>query len=315
VPKKIPSIIKGIKKHIPKEIDYTKHSMISYSQFSMYKNCPHRWALTYKDKNRLFSDSIHTIFGTSFHETLQHYLEITYNTSGTEADKIDLGEHLQSRLTENYKKSYETNNKQHFSSSEEMNEFFEDGVAILDFIKKNRRGYFASRGWYLAGIEIPIIVTPHPTYENVLYKGLLDLVLYNELIGEFYIFDIKTSTSGWNDYHKKDELKQFQLILYKQFFATEFNIDVEKINIKYFIVRRKINTTAPFPPKRVQEFIPTSGKNKMNKALTEIQSFIEDCFDVSGKIIDKVYLKTPSKLCNYCPFNETSLCDKLNLPK
>ena len=309
--KKIPKIIKEIKKFTPMEINYATDKMISYSQFSMYKTCAHKWALTYKDKNKLFSDSIHTVFGTSFHETLQHYLTVAYDVAGTVADKINLEEHFQSRFMENYKKSYEANNKQHFSSASEMREFFEDGLAILEFIKKNRRGYFASRGWHLAGIEIPVVVLPHPEYKKVIYKGLLDLVLYDEKYDSFYIFDIKTSTSGWNDYAKKDELKQFQLILYKQFFAQQFNIDVEKINIQYFIVRRKINENAIFPPKRIQEFTPASGKGKMNKALNEGQLFIEDCFEKEGGIQQKEYPKNPGRHCSFCPFNETSLCDKL----
>lgn len=308
--RKLPRIVKDIQKHVPREIDYSKHSMISYSQFSMYKTCPHKWGLTYKDRNKVFSDSIHTVFGTSFHETLQHYLEVAYNTSGAEADRINLEEHFQSRFIENYKKSYESNNKQHFSDSVEMREFFEDGLTILNYVKKNRSTYFSSRGWYLVGIEIPIIVNPHSDYKNVLYKGLLDLVLYNEKIGEFYIFDIKTSTSGWNDYAKKDEIKQFQLVLYKQFFAKQFNLDIDKVNIKYFIVKRKINENLEYVPKRVQEFIPVSGKNKTNKALKEIQLFIEDCFEKDGKITQKEHPKNPGKHCQYCPFNETPLCQK-----
>jgi hypothetical protein len=313
VTKKLPRIIKDIQKHVPREIDYSKHSLISYSQFSMYKTCPHKWALVYKDRNKVFSDSIHTVFGTSFHETLQHYLEITYTISGAEADRINLEEHFQSRFIENYKKSYESNKKQHFSDSAEMREFFDDGVAILRFIKKNRTAYFSSRGWYLAGIETPVIINPHPDYKTVLYKGLLDLVLYNENTEEFYIFDIKTSTSGWNDYAKKDEIKQFQLVLYKQFFAKQFNVDEEKINIKYFIVKRKINENSEFVPKRVQEFVPASGKVKSNKALKEIQTFIEDCFELDGKIKQKEYSKNPGKHCQYCPFNETPLCEKSNI--
>lgn len=311
--KKIPRIIKDIKNYVPREIDYARDNMVSYSQFSMYKTCNYKWALTYKEKHKMFSDSIHTVFGTSFHETLQHYLEVAYDVSGVEADKINLEEHFQSRFIANYKKSYESNKQQHFSDPAEMREFFEDGVAILNFIKKNRRGYFSSRGWHLAGIEIPVVVNPHPSFKNVVYKGFLDLVLYNENTEEFFIFDIKTSTSGWNDYAKKDELKQFQLILYKQFFAKQFNIDPEKVNIKYFIVKRKINENLEYVPKRIQEFVPASGKNKMSKALKEIQSFIEECFHVNGGIQERTYAKNPGRHCGFCPFNNTSLCDKTNI--
>ena len=52
---------------------------ISYSQLSMYGDCPLRWKLNYVDKLRISESNIHLIFGTAMHETLQLYLEIMYN--------------------------------------------------------------------------------------------------------------------------------------------------------------------------------------------------------------------------------------------
>jgi hypothetical protein len=39
---------------------------------------------------------------------------------------------------------------------------------------------------------------------------------------------------------QKDELKQFQLILYKKYFAQQFNIPIDDIDIEFFIVKRKV---------------------------------------------------------------------------
>jgi hypothetical protein len=49
----------------------------------------------------------------------------------------------------------------------------------------------------------------------------------------------------------------------------------------------------------------------MTKALGEMKLFIEDCFEKDGKIQQKTYPKNPGRHCSFCPFNETSLCDKL----
>jgi hypothetical protein len=46
---------------------------VSYSQFSMWSSCPLKWKLCYIDKYKLGGPSIHTCFGTSFHETIQWY--------------------------------------------------------------------------------------------------------------------------------------------------------------------------------------------------------------------------------------------------
>ena len=48
--KKIPKIVKEIQKNPPHEIDYSYQKNISYSQISMFKQCPHKWKLHYKDK-------------------------------------------------------------------------------------------------------------------------------------------------------------------------------------------------------------------------------------------------------------------------
>jgi hypothetical protein len=53
---------------------------VSYSQYSMYQKCPKQWELAYIKGLRTFSQSIHTLFGTAFHETLQNYLLRNFQT-------------------------------------------------------------------------------------------------------------------------------------------------------------------------------------------------------------------------------------------
>ena len=51
---------------------------------------------------------------------------------------------------------------------------------------------------------------------------------------------LKTSTMGWNKWQKKDENKTQQLLLYKQFYSKMYNHPIEKIEVEYFIVKRKL---------------------------------------------------------------------------
>ena len=54
--KKIPKIVKQIRNHENEKVDYSYQKNISYSQISMYKNCPKKWSLLYKDKiKRLYT--------------------------------------------------------------------------------------------------------------------------------------------------------------------------------------------------------------------------------------------------------------------
>jgi len=305
--KKIPSIIKEIKSFEPININYSFQKSISYSQFSMYKQCPKKWSLQYRDGHKIDEQSIHFVFGTALHETLQHYLDIMYEKSISEADKIDIEDHFKKGLMEEYNSSYKKNNNLHFSSAEELREFYEDGIAILDFFKKKRGKYFSKRGWYLVGCEVPVILTPNKRYPNVIYQGHLDVVLYNETTQSFKIIDIKTSTRGWHDKTKKDENKQFQLILYKKFFAKQFNIPLDKINIEFFIVKRKIWEESDFPISRIQTFTPASGKVKLNKADKELNEFIESVFTKEG-YSQKNHQPKLNNHCQYCSFYKTHLC-------
>lgn len=139
--------------------------------------------------------------------------------------------------------------------------------------------------------------------------GYLDVVLYNEKTKTFKIIDIKTSTRGWSAKNKKDEDKQFQLLLYKQFFSEQYGIPLADIEVEFFIVKRKVmsfdddNIKSPHQAYRVQIFSPPSGKIKLGKAKKAVNSFINECFNSDGKIKEADYPKSPSKWnCGYCPF-------------
>jgi hypothetical protein len=112
----------------------------------MYRSCPHKWSLQYKDGHYDDSPSIHFTFGTAMHEVIQDWLTVLYEESATKADQINLEEQFQEKFIGLYKESYSKNDETHYSSPEELREFFEDGVAILDFIKKKRNQYFSKRG-------------------------------------------------------------------------------------------------------------------------------------------------------------------------
>ncbi len=311
MPKKLPKIVTEIRNNPPSEVNYAYQKNISYSQMSIFRGCPYRWKLQYKDKIRKFTSSIHTVFGTAIHEVIQHYLDVMYETSGANADKINLEELFQEKFIGEYQKQYKSNKNQHFSSAEEMREFFEDGVGILDWFKKKRSKYFSKRGYHLVGCEIPIVIAPNKMYNNVLYMGYLDVVMYNEKTNTFKIIDIKTSTRGWRDQDKKNEDKQFQLLLYKQFFSEQYNVPLDDIEIEFFIVKRKVldindeKLMSPYQAHRVQTFTPPSGKIKLGRAKKAMNSFINECFNSNGEIKDIEYPKSVSKWnCTFCPYKE-----------
>jgi len=307
---KIPTIVKEIQQTPKREVNYAFQKNISYSQYSMWKKCPKQWALQYRDGNKIYTPSVHTVFGKALHEAFQHYIQVMYDKSGAAADREDILELLKDKIREHYQDEYKKNKNQHFSNPGELSEFYEDGVEILNYLKKNRGKYFSKRGWHLVGVETPITMPPLQYNPNVLFIGYLDIVMYNDRLNKFKIIDIKTSTNGWKlDYVKKDEDKQFQLILYKKFFAEQFNVDEKNIDIEFFITRRKVYEGGDYPQKRFQMYSPPSGKIKISRATQAINGFIKECFN-GNEYSQKEMDPNPSKWnCTFCAFKENKkLC-------
>ena len=280
--KKLPTLLKEIKSKQLPQIDYATQKSVSYSQMSMFNECPKKWSLQYKEGHKQFTSSIHTIFGTALHEVIQAYLTVMYEKSGAEADRLNTYEMFEDALREEYKKQYKANNNLHFSAPDELREFFEDGIAIIREFAKDKSKYFSKRGWHLVGCELPLILTPSSKLPNVMFQGYLDLVMYHEPTNRIKIIDIKTSRQGWSKKEKSDENKQFQLILYKKYFAETYNVPLENIEIEFMIVKRKVFESENFVIKRVQLYKPASGKVKLNKVTKSIDEFIERAFDRNG---------------------------------
>ena len=308
--------VKEIQESEKIDIDFSYQKLISFSQYQIYTQCPHRWKLQYIDKIKDQKPNMFAIFGTSIHEVLQLYLDTMYNNTGVAADNLDLEETFKTTFTELYKENIKKNKGEHFSDPSEMRDFYNDGLSIIHYFKKNRKKYFAKKGWTLVGIELPILHPVNDTHKNIYMRGYLDVVMYNHNTNEITIIDIKTSYMGWGVKNRKDQLKISQLILYKNYFSKQYKVPVENINIQYFIVKRKIWEESTFPQSRVQIFAPPSGKTKQNKLTTSIDEFVTYCFTTNGKAkTDQEYLKTPSKeACQYCPFTDKfDICNKNKL--
>lgn len=289
------------------EINFAYQKVVSYSQFSTYQQCPHKWYLTNVEKMKGVP-SIHMVFGTAIHHVLQVYISEMYATSGTQADRLDVLEIFVEKYREEYLKQYEANEKQHFSNPEEMREFYEDGVEIIKWFLSHRREYFTTRNCYLIGVEKPLQVE---VKKNVIFVGYIDLILYDVDLDKIIIYDLKTSTRGWNQWQKKDDNKLSQILLYKKYFSDLYKFPIEKIDVEFLVLKRKVEPTEfqEFP-KRIQSIRPAAGKTKVKQALTNFEEFIKTCFDEEGKPIRKEYPKNITKLCDYCIFNNTTNCIK-----
>ena len=256
------------------------------------------WKLNYVDKVGTFTGNIYTIFGTAVHEVIQAYLVCYYERTIKEADALPLVDILKYRLEENFKKSKAIHKDEFEVTKEEMVEFFNDGIKIIEEFKKRKSSYFPKKNTELVGIEIGL---SFDLPKEMRFNGYMDVVLHNKNTGRIKIIDIKTATMGWNKYQKADKNKTNQLLLYKYFFSQQRDIPIDKIDIEYLILKRRLYENMDFPQKRIQTFSPASGKPSINKVMNRLQEFIDECYDENGKIIAHDYEKCEKhKKCRLC---------------
>lgn len=288
-----------------------KTKIVSYSQYSKWKKCPRSWKLAYIDKKKKYEPSIHAVFGTAMHESIQDWLKVMYEESVKASDEIIFEDLLLEKLQDTYKKEYESYG-QHFSNKEELAEFYSDGLAILDWIRKKRTHWFSTKDMRLAGIEVPILIPPDPKKPDVALMGFLDLVFYDEYDDMFVIPDIKTSKQGWRKWDKEDKVKASQVVLYKIYLSEQFGIPVDKIRVEYFIVKRKIDEDSEFPQRRVQIFKPSQGSVTMNRVKREFQKFLDTCFTEDGEYNTNTEYPAVcgDKMwnCKFCEYNNEEDC-------
>ena len=263
----------------------SKLTHISYSSISTYNKCPKLWDMQYRKKLIPFTQNIYTTFGSAFHETLQYYLEVLYHSSVKEANELDINKLLYDSMIKAYRSGKAINGHNHYSTADELNSFWLDGKHILEFIKKKRGVYFGTKNMMLAGIETLLYQQLKP---GVVFKGLVDLVFYHPDTEEWTVVDIKTSTRGWNDTQKKNPNLTAQVVLYKEFFAKQFNVNPDKIKVEFFIVKRRVPKDAEFASmqRRVQEFSPNTGPRKTKQVIDSMNNFISNVLDENGKYLD-----------------------------
>lgn len=283
-----------------------KKKIVSYSQFSTYFICSHKFYRDYILHEKVFEDSIHMSFGTGIHEAIQLYLKTLYEVGEKEAEAVD----IVTKFIETFKREVEKKKIIHIPT--EFAEFVEDGKNILAEFKDpiNRLRHFPRDKWELIGIEDELNVDIR---NNVILNGFIDLVLKERTSGDIRIIDIKTSTSGWTNYNKEDFSKISQLVLYKALYSKKYNIPLSKIAVEFFILKRKLYENATYEQSRIQIFKPPSHQEDVLQVIQEFGKFVDTCFTTEGDHkTDIKYPKNPGKNkknCKYCAYSKNGKCD------
>jgi len=283
-----------------------KKKTVSFSQFSNWWVCPHRWFRDYILHEKVFEDSVHMSFGTAIHEAIQLYLKTLYNVGEKEAEAVDMN----TTFTEAFKRELEKKSIGH--TPEEFAGFVEDGKNILTEFKdpSNRLLHFPRDKWELLGIEDEI---NEDIVNNVTLTAKLDVVLKEKQSGNIRIIDFKTSGNGWTNYNKEDFTKTSQLVIYKAVYSKKYNIPLSKIHVEFFILKRKLYENTRYVQSRIQVFRPSAYQKDVLQVIQEFTKFVTACFTTNGvHRTTAKYPKNPGKAkknCKYCNYLKNGKCD------
>lgn len=250
---------------------------VSYSEIKLWHECPHRHKLQYIDKLEGFKGNLHTAFGTAIHSVCEH---------GLLDETLDREKHFLQAFTEELEslKSKEVEIEKNLHE-QMLNQY----QPIVSTFREELDNYFG---------DCEVISTEEKLYEDMddhdlKFKGYIDLVVRTK-DGKYHILDWKTCSWGWDARKKADKMINYQLTLYKLFWAKKHDVPLNMIETHFGLLKRtaKNNNTEIF---RV-----TSGPKKIKNALTFLEKAvinIKRSFSIKNRLS-----------CKYCQFYNTEHC-------
>jgi len=296
---------------INNNIDIPKKQHISFSEYSIYKQCPFRWYLQYylgiKEPTNEF-----LVFGSSVHETIEEILK----------DPLKVN-NIREIATQKVKK----NGNSAFTTSFFGKTLIKDAVGVvnsLDF-------YNRFKGIDIAGIEENIYEPLVEVNGEVIYfKGFIDFIGQYKKIDKYIVLDWKSALREWNLEKKvgkipfdviykkiknKEELskEEFenlrikiffgQTALYQYFLSKKYDIDIDKIDVEYCALTRQ--------PIGIKEYRVNITEDFREWVLEDIKQVAKEIYTFKDeKTLPKIKIeKGLKKYCDYCFFKKDICTD------
>ncbi len=258
----------------------TQIKRISYSEFKTWNECPYRHKLVYIDKLPYYSSNEYTAFGTAVHEACEKKMP------NPEADIVNIFE-------ESFDNQIASLISSNFNPNEKLiNEMKHQGKEICSEVMPSVQEYFGDFEVFSIEEELMEDIEAFESFGKK-FKGFIDLVIKTP-DGKYHIIDWKTCSWGWDSKKKSDKIINYQLTMYKHFFAKKHNLDLKNIETYFALLKRTTKKN------RVEIFRVTSGDKKINNCLNLLQKTV---INIENKLTIKNRLS-----CRYCKFYKTENC-------
>ncbi len=250
-------------------------------------------------------------FGTGIHEAIQAFVVEYFKNGEESARKLDTVK----IFSDAFKREVTKKGIKHTQA--EFDEFVEDGKGILaEFLSPtNVALQFPRDKFELVGIEVKFV---SPVVNNVNLDARLDLVLKEKLSGDIHILDLKTATREWDANTKEDFTKTSQLLLYKAVYSKVNNVPLNKIHVRFVILKRKLYEKADYEQTRIQIVKPEAFQDNVLQVIKEFRHFVEYSFTKDGqRNPNQRYPKIPGERrtnCKWCAYAKNGKCDQMAEP-
>tara|TARA_A100001515_G_scaffold23433_1_gene18088 strand:- start:66770 stop:67546 length:777 start_codon:yes stop_codon:yes gene_type:complete len=217
---------------------------ISFSEMKIWSECPYKHKLIYKDNVKQFLGNEYTAFGTAIH----HVCELAVVD-----DKVDMIQEFNVKFLEELKLLTEKNVDLKKKLISDMRLQAKNLVNfILPALKKTFKKF------EVVSVEEELMIPIENS--TMMFKGFIDLVIKTP-DQKYHVIDWKTCSWGWDSKKKTDRIINYQITLYKNFFASKHNIDPKNIETYFALLKRTAKTN------NVEIFRVTSGQKKTDNAL------------------------------------------------
>ena len=272
---------------------------ISFSEYSTFQECPHKWFLNYVLKIPSGS-SEELIFGSSVHDTIETMLT-DKNLSRLSRDMNVVESIFKDNLKKQILDITDLGLLKKMQEGWAAPTFTKQARALLQELNIQAR----YKDYDFVDVEIKLDGMPIIERDDVIitYKGFIDLVLRHKTTGRYLIIDWKTSRKPWNIADKEANHNFYtQLKLYKHFYSLKKDIPINDIDLAFYNLPRD----------------DARGQKQYNKHIDsfDIEEFMEEfvvkcqaVYDFNHFTLNKARFTTKKNFCSRCPYNNLVMCN------
>ena len=272
---------------------------VSYSEVSTWASCPWRHKLLYIEKKQENDTSPYLDYGTIVHEAAEGFLktrtidlEVVYDKirEAWKKNKFDTPEFIEAQTARARSQDWKY---EHIPLQGWLDSAKNALTDLPGFLDETWPGWKPLSAEYR--IYSPI------EGETGHFKGFIDCVL--ELpSGKHVVIDWKTSgPAGWRLDKKKDELTQFQIILYKIYWMKKTGLPSSKVQAAFVLLKRDVKPMKSGKPRKSVDIVEvSSGPKMMERAKKKVSNMI--------RLMDRGMALKNRYSCRFCEFVGTDNC-------